>query len=106
MWLAKNFIKIFENLPQHLSGKFIDDNLSITDIALKNWDLSVIDIAQSFFEVIDYRYRFNTERFIVASSDCKASTHSSQSKITLGASTATCEAEYWRRSGNQWLIKE
>ena len=24
-----------------------------------------IGIAQGFFEVIDYRYRFNTERFIV-----------------------------------------
>ena len=32
----KNFVKHIENLPQHLSKKFIGDNLSITDIALKN----------------------------------------------------------------------
>ena len=31
----KNFVKHIENLPQHLSEKFIGDNLSITDIALK-----------------------------------------------------------------------
>ena len=52
-----------KNLPQHLSEKFIGDNISITDIALKN--LSIIGIAQSIFEIIDYRYRFSTERFIV-----------------------------------------
>ena len=65
----KNFIKHIENLPQHLSKKFIGDNLSITDIALKNWDLSIIGIAQSIFEIIDYRYRFSTERFIVPITD-------------------------------------
>ena len=66
MWLAKkNFVKRIKNLSQHLSEKFIGDNLSITDIALKNWDLSIIGIAKAFFEVIDYRYRFSTERFIV-----------------------------------------
>ena len=59
--LQKNFVKRIENLPQHLSEKFIGDNLSITDIALKNCDLSIISIAQGFFEVIDYRYRFGTE---------------------------------------------
>ena len=32
----KNFVKTIENLAQHLSEKFIGDNLSITDIALKN----------------------------------------------------------------------
>ena len=32
----KNFVKDIENLPQHLSEKFIGDNLSITDIALRN----------------------------------------------------------------------
>ena len=32
----KNFVKIIESLPQQLSEKFIGDNLSITDIALKN----------------------------------------------------------------------
>ena len=32
----KNFVKHIENLPQHLSEKFIGDNLSITDIALRN----------------------------------------------------------------------
>ena len=31
----KNFVKHFEKLPQHLSEKFIGDNLSITDIALR-----------------------------------------------------------------------
>ena len=43
--LQKDFVKHIENLPQHLSEKFIGDNLSITDIALKNWDLSIIGIA-------------------------------------------------------------
>ena len=28
--LQKNFVKHIENLPQHLSGKFIGDNLSIS----------------------------------------------------------------------------
>ena len=32
----KNFVKHIKNLPQHLSEKCIGDNLSITDIALKN----------------------------------------------------------------------
>ena len=32
----KNFVKRIKNLSQHLSEKFISDNLSITDIALKN----------------------------------------------------------------------
>ena len=32
----KNFVKHIENLSQRLSEKFIDDNLSITDIALRN----------------------------------------------------------------------
>ena len=61
----KNFFQHIENLSQHLPEKFIGDNLSITDIALKNLDLSIISIAQGFFEIIDYRYRFTTERFIV-----------------------------------------
>ena len=30
-----------------------------------NCSLFVVDIAQGFFEVIYYRYRFSTERFIV-----------------------------------------
>ena len=34
--LQKNFVKHIENLPQHLSEKFIGDNLSIIDIALRN----------------------------------------------------------------------
>ena len=29
----KNFVKHIENLPKHLSEKFIGDNLSIIDIA-------------------------------------------------------------------------
>ena len=61
----KDFVKRIENLSQHLSEKFIGDNLSITGIALKNSDLSIIGIGKGFFEVIDYRYRFSTERFIV-----------------------------------------
>ena len=32
----KNFVKHLENLPQHLAEKFIGNNLSITDIALRN----------------------------------------------------------------------
>ena len=32
----KNFVKRIENLPQHLSEKFIGDNLLIIDIAIKN----------------------------------------------------------------------
>ena len=32
----KNFVKHIENLPQHLSKKFIGDNLSIIDIAIRN----------------------------------------------------------------------
>ena len=32
----KNFVKRIQNLSQHLSEKFIGDNLPITDIALKN----------------------------------------------------------------------
>ena len=31
--LKKNFVKRIKNLSQHLSEKFIGDNLSITDIA-------------------------------------------------------------------------
>ena len=41
----KKFGKLIENLPQHLSEKFIGDNLSTTDIALRNRDLSIIGIA-------------------------------------------------------------
>ena len=54
----KNFVKHIENLPQNLSEKFIGDNLSI------------IGIAQSIYEVIDYRYRCSTERFIVPITAC------------------------------------
>ena len=61
----KNFVKHIKNLPQHLSEKFIGDNLSIIHIALRNSGLSIIGIAQGFFEVTAYRYRFSTERFIV-----------------------------------------
>ena len=32
----KNFVKHIENFLQHLSEKFIGDNLSISDIALRN----------------------------------------------------------------------
>ena len=67
----KNCIKHIENLPQRSSEKFIGDNLSITDIALRNWDLSIIRIAQGFLETIDYRYRFGTERFIVPITVCE-----------------------------------
>ena len=51
-WLAKkNFVKHIKNLPQRLSEKFIGENLSITDIALRNWDLSIIGIASGFFKL-------------------------------------------------------
>ena len=53
-------------LQQLLLEKFIGNNLSITDIALKNWDLWTMGLAQGCYEVIDYRYRLGTERFIVA----------------------------------------
>ena len=61
----KNFVQHIENLLQYLLEKFMGDNLSITDIALRNCDLSIIGIVQGFFDIIDYRYRFSTERFIV-----------------------------------------
>ena len=61
----KNFVKHIEILSQHLLEKFIRDNLSINVIALRNLDLSIIGNAQDFFKVIDYRYRFSIERFIV-----------------------------------------
>ena len=32
----KNSVKLIENLPHHLLEKFINDNLSITNIALRN----------------------------------------------------------------------
>ena len=32
----KKIVKHVESLPQHLSEKFIGDNLSITDIAVRN----------------------------------------------------------------------
>ena len=34
--LEKNFVKHIESLPQRLSKKFIGENSSITDIAIKN----------------------------------------------------------------------
>ena len=42
-----------KNVPQHLSKKFVGNNSSITDNALRNWDLSNIGIAKGFFEIID-----------------------------------------------------
>ena len=67
IWFTKTiFVKHIKNLPQHSSEKFIGDNLSITDIALRNWDLSIIGIAQSFFGIIDYRYHCSAKRFIVS----------------------------------------
>ena len=65
----KNFVKHIENFPQHLSEKFIGDNLSITNIALGNRDLAIIGIAQGFFEIIDYR--FGAERFILPITGCE-----------------------------------
>ena len=47
------------------TATFIGDNLLIGDIALRNWDLSIIGIAQGLFEVIDYRYCCSAERFIM-----------------------------------------
>ena len=51
-----NTLKFYRNIYRK--------NLSIIDIALRNSDLSIIGIAQGFFEIIAYRYRFSTERFI------------------------------------------
>ena len=44
----KHFVKHFDNLPQHLSEKFIGDSLSITDIGLRNWGLSAIKAISSY----------------------------------------------------------
>ena len=48
-----NFVKHIENLPQHLSEKFIGNNSSTTDIALRSLDISInyIDIAQDFLKL-------------------------------------------------------
>ena len=62
----KNFVKHIENLPQHLSEKFID-------IAYRNLDLSIIVIAHGFFLIIDYR--FSTERFNVRTMLCLYAEH-------------------------------
>ena len=51
------------------TATFIGDNSSITNIAVRNCNLSIIGIAQSIFEIIDYRHRFSTERFIVPITD-------------------------------------
>ena len=40
--LRNNFVRRIENLPQHLSEKFICDNLSIIDIIIRNLDLLVL----------------------------------------------------------------
>ena len=55
----KIVVKLIENLPQQLSEKLIGDNLSIIGISL------------GFFEIIDYRHRFSTERFIVPITGCR-----------------------------------
>ena len=44
----KSFAKHIENLPQRLSEKSIGNNLSITDIALRNRDLWIVGIAPGF----------------------------------------------------------
>ena len=59
-----NLLKIYCN-TEHLSKKFISNNLLIIDIALRNQDLSIIGIAQGFLDIIDCCYRFSIERFIV-----------------------------------------
>ena len=51
MIYKKIFVKHIKNLPQHLSKKFIGDSSSITDIALRNRDLSIIRIAQGFVKL-------------------------------------------------------
>ena len=50
-----NFVKRIENLPQHSWEKFIGDNLSITDIALKSdvYRLSVSPMAFLKLSIID-----------------------------------------------------
>ena len=66
----KNFVNHIKNLPLHLSEKFIGQNLSIIDIALKKLDLSIAVIAHGFFVIIDHGYCFSTERFIVPITAC------------------------------------
>ena len=61
----KNFVKHFENLPPHQSEKFIGDNLLITDIALRYWDLSIIGISFRAFlklSVIVVAYEYASRR--------------------------------------------
>ena len=62
----KNFVKHIKNLPQNLSENFIGDNLSITDIAFIDYRYR-----PRFLEIIDYRYRFSTEKFIVPTTGYK-----------------------------------
>ena len=63
----KNFVKHIENLSQHLPKVIMGNNVSITDIALRHYNLSIIGIAPVFFGIIDYRFR--TGRFIVPITD-------------------------------------
>ena len=55
-----------ENLPQHLSEKFIDYPISLGKIEI--YQLSVSPRAFLKLSVI-YRYRFSSERFIVPITD-------------------------------------
>ena len=51
IWHTKNIVKHIENLQQHSLKKIIGNNLSITDIAVNNWDLSIIGIAWDFLKL-------------------------------------------------------
>ena len=102
-----NFVKHIVNLPQHLSEKFIGDNLSIIDIALRNCDLSIIGIAQGFFEDIDYRYRLSTEWFVVpitANSTDRRNLDSFKFEPTLVTRTRYCFVDNQLSCILEWLV--
>ena len=69
-YMKKTFVKHIEKLLQHFSKKFIGDNLWITNVSLRNCNLSVLHCSavQSVFRIIGYIIIIAlvaTERFIV-----------------------------------------
>ena len=67
----KNFVKHLKNLPQRLS-----ENLSATTyrLPISHHEVKIYRLAVSprAFSIIDYRYRFSTEKFIVPITGCNA----------------------------------
>ena len=45
----KNCVKHIENFPQHLSEKFIRDNLSITDVSLQEIEIYRLSVSPRAF---------------------------------------------------------